>query len=129
MLRKSEFIFRSSDIRLISNFRGIPKDGIDVQRNTPVELKSLLDKALNRLVYDKQRVDFLQFLSKHWTNWFAGTTAAHCKPERLTSKGCLWIKVPNSIIQQKIQFELNAIKNTLNQILTTYTIKEIKCRL
>lgn len=129
MLRKSEFTFRTSDIRLISNFRGIPKDGIDVQRNMPVELKGLLDKVLNRLVCDKQRVDLLQFLSEHWVSWFLGTTAVHCKPERLTSKGCLWIKVPNGIIQQKIQFELKAIKNTLNQILTTYTIKEIKCHL
>lgn len=125
MLRK-EFTFRSSDIRLISNFRGIPKDGIDWQNESPVALDNVLGIVLGRLLNDQKRTDYLNFLTKYWTSWFTGTSAACCKPERLTQKGCLWLKVPNAIVQQKLQFERELIQNTLNQILPTPIIKEIR---
>lgn len=126
MLRK-EFTFRPSDIRLIANFRGLTRDAIDRPNRAPVVLDNVLENALNRLVRDQKRIDYLYFLTEHWASWFVGTTAAFCKPERLTQRGCLLLKVPNAIIQQKLQFEREAIQNTLNQILPTPIIKEIRC--
>lgn len=122
-----KFTFRSSDIRLISNFRGIPKNAIDRPNKAPVALDDVLENALNRLLRDQKRVDYLQFLKNHWASWFAGTITGYCKPERLTQRGCLWLKVPNAIVQQKLQFEREAIQNTLNQILSAPIIKEIRC--
>lgn len=124
-MSRKEFTFRPSDIRLIANFRGLPKDAIDRPNKAPVAFDNILETALNRLLRDQKRVDYLQFLSEHWASWFTGTSAAQCKPERLTQKGCLWLKVPNGIIQQKLQFERDLIQNTLNQILPTPVIKEI----
>ena len=126
MLHK-EFVFRSSDIRLISCFRGIPKDAIDKPDKVPVSLDNVLENALNRLLGDQKRVNYLHFLSEHWVSWFSGTTAAQCRPERLTQKGCLWLKAPNAIIQQKLHFEREIIQNTLNQIIASPVIKEIRC--
>ena len=121
------FTFRTSDIRLISNFRGISKNAIDCPLDNPIALEKVLDSALNHLLRDKKRSDYLQFLNQYWSDWFVGTTTAHCKPERLTQKGCLWLKAPNAIIQQKLQFEREIIQNTLNQILPSPIIKEIRC--
>ena len=126
-MSRKEFTFRPSDIRLIANFRGLPKDAIDRPNKAPVAFDNILETALNRLLRDQKRVDYLQFLSEHWASWFTGTSAAQCKPERLTQKGCLWLKVPNGIIQQKLQFERDLIQDTLNQILPTPVIKEIRC--
>lgn len=125
-MSRKEFTFRPSDIRLIATFRGLPKDAIDRPNEAPVALDNVLGNALNRLLRDQKRVDYLQFLDEHWSSWFAGTTAAQCKPERLTQRGCLWLKVPNAIVQQKLQFERELIQNTLNQILPTPVIKEIR---
>lgn len=125
MLRK-DFTFRQSDIQLISTFRGIPKEAIDPKLTDPLALSDILGSALNHLLRDKKRVDYLQFLNEHWQSWFSGTTTEHCKPERLTQKGFLWLKVPNAIIQQKLQFERDAIQQTLNQILPAPIVKEIR---
>ena len=126
-MSRKDFTFRSSDIRLIANFRGLSKDAIDKPAKAPIVLEDVLGNALNRLLRDQKRVDYLQFLSEHWTSWFSGTTAAQCKPERLTQRGCLWLKVPNGVVQQKLQFERESIQATLNQILPTPVIKEIRC--
>ena len=128
-MSRKEFTFRPSDIRLISNFRGLSKDAIDRQGRAPVALDNILGNALNRLLCDQKRVNYLQFLTEHWASWFTGTVAACCRPERLSPRGCLWLKVPNSIVQQKLQFEREAIQNTLNQILPIPIIKEIRCYL
>ena len=125
-MSRKEFTFRPSDIRLIANFRGLSKDAIDRPNKAPVALDTVLGGALNRLLRDQKRVDYLQFLDEHWSSWFSGTTAAHCIPERLTARGCLWLRVPNAIVQQKIQFERELIQKTLNQILQTPVIKEIR---
>ena len=57
-----------------------------------------------------------QILQTHWNDWFRGTEFQSVIPERLDRWNTLWLKAPDAIVRQKLQFKSEQLLKTLNAL-------------
>lgn len=57
-----------------------------------------------------------QTLQTHWNDWFCGTEFQSVIPERLDRWNALWLKAPDAIVRQKLQFKSEQLLKTLNAL-------------
>ena len=110
--------FSKQALKLIANFRDISEANTDIPSETPVvpfanALQKILQKKLSKTPKNKT----IELLQTYWNDWFRGTDFAKCTPERLDKWDCLWIKVPDAILRQKLQFKTALFLNAINNFL------------
>ncbi len=100
---------------LISSFRAVPLDLHEVTSLKTTSLFEAFSRALKQRQPAFDRLLSIQQLQLHWDDWFKGTSFQKCVPMRIDRWHCLWIKAPNGIVKQKLQFKtdvfLKAVKN------------------
>ena len=113
-------------LRLVANFRDIP-EAVNEKPNsgTPLFLGDVLDKVLKTKYKRSAKDIFLENLQEHWPEWFSGTDFSVGCPERIDRWSCLWIKAPNAILCQKLQFKNDVLLKILNS-LSENTIRDIR---
>ncbi|MBP5191318.1 MAG: DUF721 domain-containing protein [Opitutales bacterium] len=83
------------------------------EKTSPVAFSTLLSRVLQKTAISPT----LELLQTHWQDWFQGTDLQHTIPERLDRWKGLWIRVPNAIVRQKLQFQSEKFLNVLNALL------------
>ena len=107
-------------LQLIANFRNVPESV--TERGIPGNLWLLSDvlaKALQKKYKQNAKAMLLENLRDHWQSWFLGTDFSVGLPERIDRWSCLWIKAPNAILCQKLQFKNEVLLKTLNALINT----------
>ncbi|MGX8716958.1 MAG: DciA family protein [bacterium] len=113
-------------LRLVANFRDIPEAVTEKPSSgVPLFLGDVLDKALKTKYKRNAKAILLENLQEHWAEWFSGTDFSVGAPERIDRWSCLWIKAPNAILCQKLQFKNDILLKTLNSLLEG-AIKDIR---
>ncbi len=113
-------------LRLIANLRDIPESV--TERPLPgcaLLLSDVLTKALQTKYKQSAKAILLENLKDHWQSWFLGTDFSVGIPERIDRWSCLWIKAPNPILCQKLQFKNEVLLKTLNSLMNG-AIKSIR---
>lgn len=64
-------------------------------------------------------------MRNHWKDWFEGTAFVLCYPIRLDRSDVLWLKPPDAILRQRLQFRLKSLIGVLQQLLPQ-KIKEVR---
>ena len=110
--------FSKQTLKLIANFRDIPTANTDfTSENSIAFFSDILQKTLQKNFSNSQKNKSTQLLQTYWKDWFTGTDFINCTPEKLDKWNCLWIKVPNAILKQKLQFKTSLFLNTINHFL------------
>ena len=113
-------------LRLIANFRDIPESVTEKPLpGSTLFLSDILTKALRTKFKQDPRAMLLENLQEHWQSWFLGTDFSVGFPARIDRWFCLWIKAPNAILCQKLQFKNEMLLKTLNSLVAG-TIKSIR---
>ena len=110
--------FSKQALKLIANFRDIAEGDTDFStKKSPSFFPDVLQKTLQKKFSASPKNQSIDLLQTYWNDWFTGTDFIKCTPERLDKWDCLWIKVPNAILKQKLQFKTALFLNTINQFL------------
>ena len=112
-------MFPRQALRLVANFRDIPESV--TERPLPgrvVFLSDVLNKALQTKYKQNTKAVLLENLRDHWQSWFLGTDFSVGIPERIDRWSCLWVKAPNPILCQKLQFKNEILLKTLNSLMS-----------
>lgn len=110
--------FSKQALKLIANFRDIAEENTDFPtKKSPAFFSDVLQKTLQKKLSASPKNESIALLQTYWKDWFTGTDFITCTPERLDRWDCLWIKVPNAILKQKLQFKTALFLNTINQFL------------
>lgn len=110
--------FSKQALKLIANFRDIAEGDTDFStKKSPSFFSDILQKTLQKKFSASPKNQSIDLLQTYWNDWFTGTDFIKCTPERLDKWDCLWIKVPNAILKQKLQFKTALFLNTINQFL------------
>lgn len=110
--------FSKQTLKLIANFRDISETNTDIPAGVPVvAFSDALQKLLRKKLSKTSKNKTIKLLQTYWNDWFKGTDFAKCIPERLDKWDCLWIKVPDAILRQKLQFKTTLFLNTINNFL------------
>ncbi len=117
--------FTPQVLRLISDFRGIPESSTEMPMSLPVTFSDAFRKAFVKKLPSDERIRSFDLLNTYWKDWFQGTDFLMCVPERIDKWNCLWIKAPNAIVRQRLQFKTVYFLNTINHFLPI-VIKEIR---
>jgi hypothetical protein len=113
-------------VSLIAALRGIGQTQADeVFSKKPVALAEAVDRYLKQNIPSEERINCIAQMRNHWKTWFANTLWIECWPEKLDQRQTLWIRVPNPILKQRLQFQENVCKMQLNQRLGKVCVKEI----
>jgi hypothetical protein len=114
-------------LSLIAALRGIGQAQVDeVFFKKPIALAEAVDRYLKQKIPSEERINCITQMRNHWKTWFANTLWAECWPEKLDRRQTLWLRVPNPILKQQLQFRENAWKTQLNQRLGKVCVKEIR---
>lgn len=110
--------FSKQALKLIANFRDISETNTDFSSGLPiVPFSDALQKTLRKKLSRTSQNKTIDLLQTYWNAWFTGTVFAKCTPERLDKWDCLWIKAPDAILRQKLQFKTTLFLNTINNFL------------
>lgn len=104
--------FSRENLRLIAAFRGVPASGFERSLPPPKPFAQVLNQTVQRTA--KLYSPTLQILQTHWDDWFRGTEFQSVIPERLDRWNALWLKAPDAIVRQKLQFQSEPLLKTLN---------------
>ena len=104
--------FPRESLRLIAAFRGVPASGFERPLTPPKPFAQVLNQTVQRTA--KLYSPTFQILQTHWNDWFRGTEFQSVIPERLDRWNALWLKAPDAIVRQKLQFKSEQLLKTLN---------------
>ena len=104
--------FSRENLRLIAAFRGVPVSGSERPLPPPKLFAQVLNQTVQRTA--KLYSPTFQILQTHWDDWFRGTEFQSVIPERLDRWNALWLKAPDAIVRQKLQFKSEQLLKTLN---------------
>ena len=104
--------FSRENLRLIAAFRGVPVSGSERPLPPPKLFAQVLNQTVQRTA--KLYSPTFQILQTHWNDWFRGTEFQSVIPERLDRWNALWLKAPDAIVRQKLQFKSEQLLKTLN---------------
>ena len=107
--------FSRENLRLIAAFRGVPVSGSERPLPPPKLFAQVLNQTVQRTA--KLYSPTFQILQTHWNDWFRGTEFQSVIPERLDRWNALWLKAPDAIVRQKLQFKSDRLLETLNTLL------------
>ncbi len=125
MLPKKKY-FSSTALKLISSFRGIPEDATELSKGgVPITIGEAVQQAFMHKLPSNSRIRSIELLNLYWKDWFKGTDFYDCQPQRVDKWNCLWIKVPNAIVRQKLHFKTVQFLSSLNSLLPK-PIKEVR---
>jgi hypothetical protein len=114
-------------LSLIAALRGIGQAQADeVFFKKPITLAKAVDHYLKQNVPSEERINYITRMRNHWKTWFANTLWVECWPAKLDQRQTLWLRVPNPILKQQLQFLENACQMQLNQRLGKVCVKEIR---
>ncbi len=109
--------FSQHALNLIADLRGIPEEAVEVPRGKPlVPFATAMYQVFQRRLPSGEKTENLSIIASYWNDWFQGTDFAGCKPDRLDRWHCLWLKVPNAIVRQKLQFKASMLLDTLRKM-------------
>ena len=118
--------FSKQTLKLIANFRDIPEENTEIRSGASVAFfADILQKTLQQNLPDSRKSKTIDLLQTYWQDWFTGTDFVKGTPEKLDKWNCLWVKVPNAILRQKLQFKTDLFLNTINQFLPE-EIKDVR---
>ena len=106
--------FSRENLRLIAAFRGVPSSCSERFLPPPKPFAQVLTKTVQRTA--KLHSPTLQILQTRWDAWFRGTEFQSVTPERLDRWNALWLKAPDAIVRQKLQFKSDRLLQTLNTL-------------
>ena len=106
--------FSRESLRLIAAFRGVPASGFERPLPPPKPFAQVLNQTVQRT--SKLYSPTFQILQTHWDDWFHGTEFQSVIPERLDRWNALWLKAPDAIVRQKLQFKSEQLLKTLNAL-------------
>lgn len=106
--------FSRESLRLIAAFRGVPSSGFERSLPPPKPFAQVLTKTVQYT--SKLYSPTFQILQTHWNDWFRGTEFQSVIPERLDRWNALWLKTPDAIMRQKLQFKSEQLLKTLNAL-------------
>ena len=106
--------FSRENLRLIAAFRGVPENGFERPLPPPKPFAQVLNQTVQRTA--KLYSPTFQILQTHWNDWFRGTEFQSVIPERLDRWNALWLKAPDAIVRQKLQFKSEQLLKTLNAL-------------
>ena len=106
--------FSRENLRLIAAFRGVPASGFERPLLPPKPFAQVLNQTVQRTA--KLYSPTFQILQTHWNDWFRGTEFQSVIPERLDRWSALWLKAPDAIVRQKLQFKSEQLLKTLNAL-------------
>ena len=106
--------FSRESLRLIAAFRGVPSSGFERSLPPPKPFAQVLTKTVQST--SKLYSPTFQILQTHWNDWFRGTEFQSVIPERLDRWNALWLKTPDAIMRQKLQFKSEQLLKTLNAL-------------
>ena len=106
--------FSRESLRLIAAFRGVPTSGFERSLPPPKPFAQVLNQTVQRT--SKLYSPMFQILQTHWNDWFRGTEFQSVIPERLDRWSALWLKAPDAIVRQKLQFKSEQLLKTLNAL-------------
>ena len=110
--------FSKQALKLIANFRDISEGNTDFSAGLPIApFSDVLQKTLKGKFSNSPKNKTIELLQTYWKDWFLGTDFVKCTPERLDKWDCLWIRVPNAILRQKLQFKTALFLNAINNFL------------
>ena len=113
-------------LRLIADLRNIPESSIEEPiPGSVLSLSDVLDKTLRTKYKRNAKVVLFENLQNHWKAWFSGTDFSVGCPDHIDRWACLWIKAPDPILCQKLQFKKAILLKTLNSLLNG-NIKDIR---
>lgn len=113
-------------LRLVANLRNIPESVTEKPISRPVlSLSDVLTKVFQTKYKRTTKTMLLENLQEHWSSWFSGTEFSIGIPERIDRWSCLWLKAPNAIVCQKLQFKNELLLKTLNSLLEG-SIKDVR---
>lgn len=107
--------FSRNSLRLIAAFRGVPSNGSGRSLPSPKPFSQVLARTVQRT--SKLYSPTFQTLQTHWDDWFRGTEFQSVIPKRLDRWNALWLKAPDAIVRQKLQFKSEHLLKTLNALL------------
>lgn len=111
---------------LVANLKNVPESATEKVISEPVRtLSDVLDKVLQTRYKQNAKTMVLEKLQDHWQDWFLGTDFSVGFPERIDRWACLWIKAPNQILCQKLQFKNVVLLKTLDSLLEG-AIKQVR---
>ena len=110
----AELKFSRNTLRLITAFRGVPASGFERPLLPPKPFAQVLNQTVQRT--SKLYSPTFQILQTHWNDWFRGTEFQSVIPERLDRWSALWLKAPDAIVRQKLQFKSEQLLKTLNAL-------------
>jgi hypothetical protein len=114
-------------LSLIATLRGIGQVQADeVSFKKPIALAEAVDRYLKQKLPSEERINCVERMRNHWKTWFANTLWVECWPEKLDQRNILWLRVPNPILKQQLQFLENTWKLQLNQRLGKVCVKAIR---
>ena len=106
--------FSRESLRLIAAFRGVPENRFERPLSPPKPFAQVLNQTVQRT--SKLYSPMFQILQTHWNDWFRGTEFQSLIPERLDRWNALWLKAPDAIVRQKLQFQSERLLKTLNAL-------------
>ncbi len=106
--------FSRENLRLVAAFRGVPSSGFERPLLPPKPFAQVLNQTVQRTA--KLYSPTFQILQTHWGDWFRGTEFRSVIPERLDRWNALWLKAPDAIVRQKLQFKSEQLLKTLNAL-------------
>lgn len=106
--------FSRESLRLIAAFRGVPSSSFARSLPPPKPFSQVLKQTVQRTA--KLYSPTFQILQTHWNDWFRGTEFQSVIPERLDRWNALWLKAPDAIVRQKLQFKSEQLLKTLNAL-------------
>ena len=106
--------FSRESLRLIAAFRGVPSSCSERSLPPPKPFAQVLNQTVQRT--SKLYSPTFQILQTHWDDWFHGTEFQSVIPERLDRWNALWLKAPDAIVRQKLQFKSEQLLKTLNAL-------------
>lgn len=119
--------FSYDALKLVSNLRGISWDETEWKTSkAPLSLKAALDKFLAKRLPNNEDLDVLDQMRTYWQTWFQNTNFAPCIPERFDKQHNLWLRVPNPILKQQLQFQQQKLLIQLKQYVHFNDIRGIR---
>ena len=113
-------------LSLFSSMRGIHPSQVDGKYlKAPVPLDRALALCMQKAMPLPEDLRTITLMRSCWKSWFSQSLWLDCWPERLDKRGTLFLRVPNPIVKQKLQFHKTLLISRLNQLLKHAYVKEI----
>ena len=108
---------------LSASLRGIPEEDFIANDTGTKGIGSLVEACVEEYHIGKQTPE--EEILENWERIVGKQFASRCRPERITSSGCLLIQVPNPILRREMIFLEDRILTALGSLKSCHHIQRV----